>query len=126
MTDDEVIANAARLCDRGDLLKWHDDIEVERLKRIINVDDILQARYVLPALLSVVERRGLKDVSKIPIEDDSSKNAVWAAAYGAAFSAHVERWHREGQPSDFRSMIATAKDEAAAVAELAAESLEWV
>lgn len=63
-------------------------------------------------------------MSKIDVEDESSKNAVWAAAYGAAFSARVERWHQEGQPTDFKSMLAFAKDEAAAVAELAVESLE--
>lgn len=62
MTDAEVLARCAQICDRG--RPWpglqSDDSVVFRLRKIVSDDDAHEARYLLPALLEVVERRGLK------------------------------------------------------------------
>lgn len=61
MTDDEVIANARRLCDRGDPIPGGPG-PTPRLNKILSDEDAFLGRWVVPALLELIERRGLKDV----------------------------------------------------------------
>lgn len=59
-TDDAVIERAQHLCDRGDLLPHSEQIEVARLRRRISNEDALESRHMVPALIEIIERRGLK------------------------------------------------------------------
>lgn len=63
MTDDEVIRRAADLCDRGRPAPCQEQIAAPRLRRIVDVDDWLEACYMVPALLELIERRGLGDAT---------------------------------------------------------------
>lgn len=60
MIDNEVLQRAKDLCDRGPLLSSHETIDRPRLRRIVDPDDEVQARYLVPALLEIIERRGLR------------------------------------------------------------------
>lgn len=61
MTDDEVIKHAQELCDRGDRVPLSHTVDVPRLRKRISLDDTVEACYMVPALLEIIERRGLKD-----------------------------------------------------------------
>jgi len=65
MTDEEcdarLIKIAIRLCDRGvPTPGFHDDDNVRpRLRKILDEDDAFQARWLVPALIDIIERSGL-------------------------------------------------------------------
>ncbi len=60
MTDDELIAVATYLCDHGDELPSPQSIVAPRLRRIVSETYATQARFIVPALLELIERRGLR------------------------------------------------------------------
>lgn len=58
-SDPDLIRRAQWVCDRGILLPDHDQVRNARLKRIVREDDAGLARYLVPQLLELIERRGL-------------------------------------------------------------------
>lgn len=60
MTDDEVLERCAQVCDRGERWPGTGPDTESRLRKIVSDEDAHHARYLLPALLEIVERRGLK------------------------------------------------------------------
>lgn len=66
MTDDEIISHAQELCERGRPALGSNShaeaaaqIAAPRLRTIVDINDQLEARCMVPALLEIIERRGL-------------------------------------------------------------------
>lgn len=55
-----MIKRAVQLCNRGDLVPLWEHVVSPRLRRIISERDVLEIRHIVPALVELIERRGLK------------------------------------------------------------------
>lgn len=105
MTDDESIQRAAELCSQGSPAlgsKSHAEaasqIEVPRLRTIVSVKDALEARCLVPALLEIIERRGLKEPLGLEVNGDSGSCLVDPRGGPlTAEAAAAERAWRDGR-----------------------------
>jgi hypothetical protein len=105
MTDDEVIKTAISLCDRGSRLPDSESIDRPRLRTVIALEDELQARYLVPALVELIERRGLRAApaswESIPMPDGQPDvrrlrvpgGWLYQVQIGAAETRHLSRDH---------------------------------